>query len=264
MFYVDNGPCYQARQFKLLTGRLGIHLVYATEFCPEGKGKIERWIQTVQQDFFQEAELSGATTLAELNVFFWAWLDKIYHARKHTSTGHSPRELWEGSSQKIRYVPPEKLVDIFLWEEERTVDKSGTFQLDGNRYPVAEQLVREKIQVRFDPFDLEKVRVYHNGVFVEVVSPERLNSRPTARPCRVATTRPLPWRVPKRSGDSSHLITKSGSRRRWLVYPETLVKAFWLSAVFMSYSRPLLPATSLGFSRRIWLSSSFRSTPRSP
>ena len=177
MVYVDNGPCYQARQFKLLTGRLGIHLVYATEFCPEGKGKIERWIQTVQQDFFQEAELSGATTLAELNVFFWAWLDKIYHARKHTSTGHSPRELWEGSSQKIRYVPPEKLVDIFLWEEERTVDKSGTFQLDGNRYPVAEQLVREKIQVRFDPFDLEKVRVYHNGVFVEVVSPERLNSQ---------------------------------------------------------------------------------------
>lgn len=176
MTYVDNGPCYQARQFKLLTGRLGIHLVHATEFCPEGKGKIERWIQTVQEDFFQEAERSEATTLAALNVFFWSWLDKVYHSRTHSTTGQSPRERWESEKSDIRYVPPEKLIDIFLWEEERTVDKSGTFGLDGNRYPVPEQLVREKIQVRFDPFDLEKVRVYHNGVFVEVVSPEKLNS----------------------------------------------------------------------------------------
>lgn len=82
--YTDNGSSYQARQFKLMTARLGTRLVFATEFCPEGKGKIERWIQTVQEDFLEEARVSGAASLAELNTFLWAWLDKVYHSRKHS------------------------------------------------------------------------------------------------------------------------------------------------------------------------------------
>lgn len=121
----------------------------------------------------EEAKHSGAETLAELNTFFWAWLDRVYQTRKHSTTKAAPRDLWVAESERMKVVPPEKLVDIFLWEEERTVDKSGTFQLSGNKYPVPEQLVREKIQVRFDPFDLGKVRVYHNDRFVEVVSPEK-------------------------------------------------------------------------------------------
>lgn len=171
--YVDNGACYQARQFKLMTARVGTRLVFATEFCPEGKGKIERWIQTVQADFMEEAKHADLKTLPELNTFFWAWLDRVYQSRKHSTTKAVPRDLWVAETERIKVVAPERLVDIFLWEEERTVDKSGTFQLSGNKYPVPEHLVREKIEVRFDPFDLGKVRVYHNGRFVEVVSPEK-------------------------------------------------------------------------------------------
>jgi transposase InsO family protein len=192
MTYVDNGPCYQARQFKLMTARLGTRLVFATEFCPEGKGKIERWIQTVQEDFMDEAQHSGAQTLAELNAFFWAWLDNVYHARKHSTTGFTPRQLWEDQAERARTIAPERLVDIFLWEEERTVDKSGTFQLGGNRYPVSEHLVRERVQVRFDPFDLASARVYHNGVFVEVASPEKLASQTHNKAVRRRTEKALP------------------------------------------------------------------------
>lgn len=177
MTYVDNGSSYQARQFKLIAARLGTNLVFATEFCPQGKGKIERWIQTVQNDFFEEAQLSAIETLAELNTFFWGWLKSVYHPRKHSTTGKPPEELWLAEKDQKRVIEPEKLVDIFLWEEERTVDKSGVFKLDGNAYPVSEHLVRERVQVRFNPFDLEKIRVYHNGVFVETVSSEKLKSR---------------------------------------------------------------------------------------
>jgi transposase InsO family protein len=171
--YVDNGACYQAKQFKLMTARVGTNLVFATEYSPEGKGKIERWIQTVQDDFMDEAKHSGTQTLAELNTFFWAWLDEVYQTRKHSTTKAVPRDLWVAEAERVKVIAPEKLVDIFLWEEERTVDKSGLFSLDSNKYPVSEHLVREKVQVRFDPFDLSKVRVYHNGRFVEVVSPEK-------------------------------------------------------------------------------------------
>ena len=90
-------------------------------------------------------------------------------------------ELWQLEAGRARFIEPEKLIDIFLWEETRKVDKSGTFQLDGNRYPVSEHLVRERVKVRFNPFDLEKVRVYHQGLFVETTSPEKLVTRTSAK-----------------------------------------------------------------------------------
>lgn len=180
MTYVDNGSSYQATQFKKIAARLKTNLVFATEFCPEGKGKVERFIRTVKDDFFAEAQVSDVKTLGELNTFLWAWLE-VYHARVHGSTKATPQQLWLTESSRARFIDPEKLVDIFLWEETRKVDKSGVFQLDGNRYPVSEHLVREKVEVRFNPFDLEKVRVYHRGLFVESTSPEKLVTRTSAK-----------------------------------------------------------------------------------
>jgi len=174
MTYVDNGASYQAKQFKKIAARLTTNLVFATAYCPEGKGKVERWIRTVKDDFFEEASLADIKTLEELNTFLWSWLENVYHSRVHSSTKASPRELWSAESDRARSIEPEKMIDIFLWEEDRKVDKSGTFQLDGNHYPVSEHLVRESIQVRFNPFDLEHVRVYHQGQFVEAVSPEQI------------------------------------------------------------------------------------------
>lgn len=181
MVYVDNGSSYQAKQFKKISARLGTNLVFATEFCPEGKGKVERWIRTVKDDFFAEAQLSDVKNLEELNTFLWSWLEEVYHPRVHSSTKASPKQLWMAEHERARVIEPEKLVDIFLWEETRKVDKSGTLQLDGNRYPVSEHLVGEVVEVRFNPFDLEKVRVYHQGRFVEATSPEKLVTRTSAK-----------------------------------------------------------------------------------
>ena len=119
--------------------------------------------------------------LEELNTFLWSWLEEVYHPRVHSSTKASPKQLWMAEHERARVIEPEKLVDIFLWEETRKVDKSGTLQLDGNRYPVSEHLVGEVVEVRFNPFDLEKVRVYHQGRFVEATSPEKLVTRTSAK-----------------------------------------------------------------------------------
>lgn len=193
MTYVDNGSAYKSRQFKKITARLGTHLVFATEFAPEGKGKIERWIQTIQDDVIDEAEHAGIKTIHELNTFFWGWLDRVYHSRVHSSTGETPRARWERGVDRMQCVDPARLVDVFLWEEERKVDKAGCFQLGGNTYAVPEHLVREAIEVRFDPFDLGHVRVYHHGVFVDAVGPYELVRRTfrEAKPRRKEKPAPL-------------------------------------------------------------------------
>jgi hypothetical protein len=137
----------------------------------DSKGKVERFFRTVQEGFYAEAERAGIQTLAELNAFFWGWLEQHYHDRVHSELGETPRQRWEASTDRVHQVDPATLVDVFLWEEERVVNKAGCIEMSGNDYPVAEHLVGQTVSVRFDPFDLSHVRIYQQGRFVESCRP---------------------------------------------------------------------------------------------
>lgn len=190
--YWDNGAVYQARQVQTIAARLRIQVIFATPYAPEGKGKVERVFRTIKESFYPEAKRAGLTTLQELNEFFWAWLEG-YHDRVHSQTGRTPRERWEEGAQAVRTVSAAELVDVFLWEEDRVVDKSGCVQLSGSVYAAGEPLVGRTVQVRFDPFDLSRVRMYVEGRFVEVLEPLELRSRTfrKALPRRVEKPGPL-------------------------------------------------------------------------
>ena len=175
--YVDNGAVYHSRQLKLIAARLGTQLIFATPYCPEGKGKIERWFGTLKGAFYPEARRANIQTLQELNQFLWAWIDKVYHAREHSETKATPKARWESSIDRVRYPQPAQLVDLFLWEAKRQVDKSGCIKLSGNLYSVAEHLVGQEVTVRFDPFDLSRIRLYEAGQFSATMEPQTLVSR---------------------------------------------------------------------------------------
>ncbi|MBC7543300.1 MAG: DDE-type integrase/transposase/recombinase [Candidatus Sericytochromatia bacterium] len=173
--YWDNGPIYRAKQVELLAARLGAKIVFSTPYAPAGKGKIERFWQTSASSFLLEAAHAEIKTLPELNQAFWAWLDR-YHHRKHQSTGMTPMARWESGAETVRYPNPAEIHDIFLWEETRLVQKTGTVSLAGNAYRVSDALVGRTVQVRYDPLDLATVKVYTNGAFCEIAAPYRLTA----------------------------------------------------------------------------------------
>jgi transposase InsO family protein len=173
--YWDNGPIYKAKQVELLAARLGTRIVFSTPYAPAGKGKIERFWKTTADSFLKEAAHAGITTLTELNHAFWAWL-KRYHQRKHQSTGMTPLGRWEAGSSSVRYPNPVDVHDIFLWEEDRLVHKTGTIQLAGNAYRVSDALVGHKVQVRYDPLEMGTVKIFVAGVFREIAEPYRLTA----------------------------------------------------------------------------------------
>lgn len=173
--YWDNGPAYKAKQTELLAARLGVRIVFSTPYAPQGKGKIERFWQTTAKGFLQEAAHAGILTLAELNTAFWAWLDR-YHARPHQSTGMAPLARWEAGADTVRYPNPAEIHDVFLWEENRLVHKTGTLSLSGNEYRVSDTLVGRTVQVRYDPLDLATVKVFTDGTFREIAAPYRLTA----------------------------------------------------------------------------------------
>ena len=57
------------------------------------------------------------------------------------------------------------------------MDKTGCISLSGNRYEIDLELARQKVRVRFDPFDLQIIQVWCNGQRFSDARPLELNRR---------------------------------------------------------------------------------------
>jgi putative transposase len=161
--YVDNGKVYQAIQFAVACASLGIRCIHAAPYSPEGKGKQERFFETVRLQFMPEVEKSEITTLEELNQSFWAWLEIVYHQREHSETGQTPLQRYQDGIAQVRAADPEVIRKAFLWRETRKVRKDGCIELQGNTYQVDPVFAGRKLELRFDPFDLSHIELFFGG-----------------------------------------------------------------------------------------------------
>lgn len=161
--YVDNGKVYAANQFAAACATLGIHCIHSKPYCPEGRGKQERFFETVRLQFMPEVAVSSIATLEELNQSFWAWLELIYHKTVHSETGQTPLERYQQAVQNIRPADHNQLVQAFRWRETRKVRKDGRIELQGNAYQVDASFIGRTLELRFDPFDLSALELWFDG-----------------------------------------------------------------------------------------------------
>ena len=138
--YLDNGSAMVSKQLLRACASLGIRLVHSKPGRPQGRGKIERFFETVRAQFLVEVQARPPTDLAELNRLFSAWVETVYHRRAHSETGEAPIErLLAGG---VPVLPsPAALHEAFLWSEARTVTKTATVSLHGNTFEVDAALV---------------------------------------------------------------------------------------------------------------------------
>jgi len=185
-FYVDNGKVFSTRKLDAICASLGIRKLHCKPYSPEGKGKIERFFRTVRNDLLIEPEIAKVQTLDELNKLFWAWLEVEYHQRQHTSTKQPPLERWRQNIGKyLRTIDEKELIEIFLYQVSRTVNKVGIVSVSGVEFEVDAILKQKKVQVRYNPFDLSWVNIYHNGQFIQKVKPftlKRWNTKDESKP----------------------------------------------------------------------------------
>lgn len=59
----------------------------------------------------------------------------------------------------------------FLWEETRSVDKTGCITLKGRLYEVGLEFIRKKVDVRYDPFNMDHIELWHGGIKKKTVLP---------------------------------------------------------------------------------------------
>jgi putative transposase len=163
--YADQGSVFRADQLDAACAILGIQRILARPYSPEAKGKIERFFGFVRSDFLPElARSPSVQTLDDLNLSLLAWIEVVYHRKLHSETGQSPLDRFrQDPAPSIRPVDPLALRTAFLYRVQRQVTKTGHVHFHGNRYAVPGFLVGQKVELRYDPFDLRDVEVWFNG-----------------------------------------------------------------------------------------------------
>jgi putative transposase len=159
--YVDNGSPFASGQLQRACAVLGVRLIHSRPGRPQGRGKIERFFRTLREQFLVEATRREDLSLPELNRLLAAWLERSYHRRAHTETEEAPALRF--ASARPRYVGPEELREAFLWSVARTVSKTATVSLHGNRYEVDAALIGRSVELLFDPYALGTVEVRWGG-----------------------------------------------------------------------------------------------------
>jgi transposase InsO family protein len=152
--YVDNGPAFRSNHLEFICASLGIVLIHAKPYQPEGKGKIERFNRTVREGFLSTLK---ATTLEELNEQFRAWVAG-YHDRTHGSTGEAPLKRFTKNIECVRPAPKD-MEDHFRKEAKRTVAKDRTFSLTGKLYEAPVDLVGKQVRLLYHEHDPARIEM---------------------------------------------------------------------------------------------------------
>jgi len=185
MLYTDHGSDFTSQHIEQVCADLKIQMKFSIAGKPRGRGRIERFFETINQRLLCTlpgyspagcADQKPVLTLPELDEALQVFILEQYHHESHSATGVAPLERW----QEHGFLPqlPESLekLDLLLL----TVAKSRRVQQDGIRFqslryidPLLAAYVGESVTVRYDPRDMAEIRVfYHNRFLCRAVCQE--------------------------------------------------------------------------------------------
>lgn len=179
--YFDNGSQYRTHWMGRACMLLGTKLIFARPRNPQGKGKMERFNETVDQ-FLNELSLKPAESMKELNDRFSAWLSECYQTVNHSALGTTPEVAFKSDSMPLRYIPTDELARIFLHCETRKVDKSGCISFQNRSYDLGVKYAGQTVDVVFDPANTETLTIETSDCLPFQVKERQLQEHVAKRP----------------------------------------------------------------------------------
>ena len=173
--YVDNGANYRSQQLALVCAKLGVALIHARPYQPQGKGKMERWFRTLRAALIRHLDAAHTDSLDTLNRRLWAWVEGEYHQSPHRGIDdQTPLDRWAMCADQVRLPGPMLDLDaLFLFETKRRVQQDRTVSLNGTLFEVDAVLVGHTVLLRYDPAVpvSRGIEVWHDGRFVARATP---------------------------------------------------------------------------------------------
>ncbi|EPH84153.1 hypothetical protein IGL14_002697 [Enterococcus sp. DIV1938] len=185
-FYTDHGSDFTSNFMEQVAVDLKINLIFSSIGIPRGRGKIERFFQTINQVFLEG--LPGYIenncneklfTIQEFKEKLHSFLINEYNQTSHSSIKVSPIKKW--SEQSFLPNMPNSLeeLDLLLLEipKTRKVHSDGIhFQSLRYTNPNLSAFVGEPVLIRYTPNDLAEIRVFYKNKFLcNAISPDISN-----------------------------------------------------------------------------------------
>jgi putative transposase len=179
ILYTDHGSDVTSQHLEQVCADLKIQAIFSQVGQPRGRGRIERFFNTVNQRLL--ARLPGyapagyatqVTPGLALQGFTQACEHFVlheYHQTPHSATGVAPQARWSAHGFLPQLPVPLEQLDLLLL----TVAKPRRIQQDGVRFqslryidPTLAAYVGEDVVIRYDPRDMAEIRVYHQERFL--------------------------------------------------------------------------------------------------
>jgi len=130
VLYLDNGSTYRGEALHIACSRMGTALVHAKPYDAPARGKMERFWRTLRERCLH---FSGSlSSLHDLNVRLYAWLDEHYHRAPHGGLmGKAPGDVFRAAQTADDSFDEQKLVDALTVREHRRVRRDNTVAVDG-------------------------------------------------------------------------------------------------------------------------------------
>ena len=163
--YVDNGSVYRNEQLSLICATLGITLIHTKPYQPEGRGKIERFFNTVKRTWLNGINWDDIESLEQLNSLLSKFIND-YNNRIHSSLDNTPNKVFIDSYDKIKRLDKDIIEESFLHTTYATIRSDSIARVKCNEYEVPNHYAKSKIMVKYLPTDLSQIFIYENNVKV--------------------------------------------------------------------------------------------------
>jgi putative transposase len=177
ILYIDHGSDFTSQHIEQVAADLKIRLVFSTVGKPRGRGKIERFFESLSQVFLSrlpgyartESERAAVLTLPQLVEELERYLISEYLVTPHSATGQAPQARWDAGGFLPNMAESLEQLDLLLLTEAKTrrVQPDG-ISFMGLRYidPTLAAYVREEVMLRYDPRDMAEIRVFYHDRFL--------------------------------------------------------------------------------------------------
>ena len=177
VLYTDHGSDFTSHHIEQVAADLKIRLIFSGVARPRGRGKIERFFDSLSQVLLSrlpgfsrtESGRRAVLTQSELAGKIETYLIKEYLVTPHSTTGQAPQARWEAGGFLPQMPDSLERLDLLLL----TVARTRRVQQDGIRFmgmryidPTLAAYVGEEVVLRYDPRDVAEVRVFHQGRFL--------------------------------------------------------------------------------------------------
>jgi putative transposase len=178
MLYTDHGSDFTSQHIERVCAELKICLIFSAVGKPRGRGRIERFFATVNQQFLctlpgyrlsDEAQARATLSLEALDMAFRTFILERYHTAVHSATGLPPMTRWQ-DRQFFPHLPEslEQLDALLLTVAKPRIVRQDGIHFQAMRYldPVLAAYIGEQVIIRYDPRDMAEICVYHHHRFL--------------------------------------------------------------------------------------------------